>query len=428
MKNTCKFCFCLIISISTLLLSFLSVHAQTIEVNSMQTLSIPGPGFFPFSTTGNNQIKGLIPNNPEVTVTFSNFLGSPCTLAPAADFAEIGPKVLVSGNGTFILDFSMIEQNTSALGLSLVPQGGTSFFDIFVTPPEVSSTSSSGGNTISGNIFPNGVSIFGGFVGDDLLGQLSNEPNNPGCQSSPSGINPTNLSNEAFITNLYNDLLKRPVTPQRKFRSISVKPGESDFEAYTLTIPENKNSSMTVYNTKLINNTDMTKIYVTGIFPSLSEENTTMLGRTLSPEIEVTLKEQTGGDLIALAAVQHAIISATMPWQLGGGGFFITKGGGCVGPYCTIVEAGMVVIVPGGACTPEKLNKRKAGYPTVNPSKFFDPFPNAQGVIQIPTSNITDPKHPFVSRFVKDKAYLILQPVPPKSNFIQQLKLDIKKP
>ena len=101
------------------------------------------------------------------------------------------------------------------------------------------------------------------------------------------------------------------------------------------------------------------------------------------------------------------------------------QGGGCVGPYCTIVESGMVVIVPGGACTPEKLNKRKAGYPTVNPSKLFDPFPASAMTIQIPTANIVDPKHPLVSMVLQDNAYLIFQPVPPKAKFTQQIKLNL---
>ena len=173
--------------------------------------------------------------------------------------------------------------------------------------------------------------------------------------------------------------------------------------------------------------TDETQIYVTGIFPSISEESTLMIGgnRIVNPEpkIEVTLKEQ---DLAALAAVQHSIVSATMPWQLSNnGGYFITKGGGCVGPFCTIVESGMVIIIPGGACTPEKLNRRKAGYPTVNPSKLFDPFPVASKTIQIPSQNIVDPTHPLISKVVRENAYLIFQPLPPKAKITQQLKINV---
>ena len=58
---------------------------------------------------------------------------------------------------------------------------------------------------------------------------------------------------------------------------------------------------------------------------------------------------------------------------------------------------------------------------------FFDPFPVASQTIQIPADNIVDPKHPLVSKIVKDNAYLILQPVPPGAMIIQQLMLSLNK-
>lgn len=406
----------------------LITRAQTVELNSTQQFTVSGPGFFPFSSISNDNFQAQFPQNMNLEATFTNFLGGPCTIAPAADFAEIGSPFTVTGNSNFLLDFSMATNNVDFFGLSFVPKGSPCTFNLFITTPNPPSSS---GDIISGNtITPNGISVFGAFLSDDLASQLSNENNNPKCDSSPTGIEPNMLSDQAFLNQLYNDLLNRaPTGPQRIANNDKALTSVKEENSFTLVLPENKDTAMAVYNEKLTNNTDMTKIYVTGIFPSSSESSTTMVGPRLSnPEIEVTLKEQTGADLIALGAVQHAIVSATMPWQLSSGnGFFIVKGGGCVGPYCTIVESGMVVIVPGGACTPEKLNKRKAGYATFNPSMFFDPFPVASNTIQIPAANIVDPKHPLVSKVVKDNAYLILQPVPPGAKLTQQLKFSLNK-
>ena len=411
------------------LLSFpLLASAETIDLNSTQQITVSNPGFFPFTSASNNIFENEFSQNTNLQATFTNFLGGPCILAPAADFGEIGPPVTINGNGIFILNFNMANpETTNQFGLSFVPQGSPCTFNLFVAPPN---TSSSSGDIISGDtITPNGISIFSTFLSDDLAIQLSNENNNPKCENSPSGIDPTIFSsNQTLLNQLYDDLLGRQAGPQRA-ADLKELTSSAEQNAFTLAIPENKDKAMAVYNEKLTNNTGTTKIYLTGIFPSVSDLSTTMNSTRLSnPEIEVTLKEQTGADLIALGAVQHAIVSATMPWQLSSGnGFFITKGGGCVGPYCTIVESGMVVIVPGGACTPEKLNKRKAGYATFNPSKFFDPFPIAANTIQIPADNIVDPKHPLVSKVVKDNAYLILQPVPPGAMILQQLKFSLNK-
>ena len=142
------------------------------------------------------------------------------------------------------------------------------------------------------------------------------------------------------------------------------------------------------YNERIRATNELKQAVINCPLDNLEDLTQSMARLYLEPEIEVTLKAQNN---VALAAVQHSIVSGTMPWQLSSGnGFFIVKGGGCVGPFCTIVESGMVVIVPGGACTPDKLNKRKAGYPTVNPSMFFDPFPVAAMTIQLPTSSLTN--------------------------------------
>ena len=416
--------------ITALILGFLYfpliTSAQTFDINSpvTQQATITSPGFFPFSNTSNDAFQGQFSQNMNLEATFTNFLGGPCTLAPAADFAEIGPPFTITGNSNFLLDFSMASENVDIFGLSFVPKGSPCTFNLQLT---TQNTSSSSGDVIGGDtITPNGISIFGTFLSDDLASQFSNENNNPKCESSPSGINPTKLSDNASFKQVINELAGHLALFQR-ISDIKSLTSAKDDNSFTLVLPENKSKAMAVYNEKLTNNTDMTKIYVTGIFPSFSESSTTM-ARLNDTEIEVTLKEQAGADLIALGAVQHAIVSATMPWQLSGGnGFFITQGGGCVGPYCTIVESGMVVIIPGGACTPEKLNKRKAGYATFNPSMFFDPFPVASNTIQIPAENIVDPKHPLVSKVVQDNAYLILQPVPPGAMLVQQLNFSLNK-
>lgn len=398
-----------------------STRAQTLELNSKQSLTVSGPGFFAFSTISNNQLKEVLPTNPNITLEFSNFLGSPCAVAPANDFSEIGPQIIVSANGTITVDFSMASQNVDLFGLSLVPNSGTCIFDLLITPQEISSSSSSGTTSIE-TLTPNSLTVIGKYLSESLITKLSNENTNPNCQNSPFGIETLTINGLEGDDNfqlIINDLGVTQITSQRTNLNRTFKE-----DSVLFTLPSNKKVAMTVYDQKLTNNTDMTKIFATVLFPSDANESTIMLGsRTISPEIEITLKEQ---NIVALAAVQHAIVSATMPWQLStNGGFFIVQGGGCVGAFCTIVESGMVVIDPDGACTPKKLNKRKAGYPTVNPSKFFDPFPFSQSIIQIPTENIVNPKHPLVAKVVRDRAYLILQPVPPKTKLIQQLKLSL---
>jgi hypothetical protein len=176
------------------------------------------------------------------------------------------------------------------------------------------------------------------------------------------------------------------------------------------------------YTQNLVNDTDKTKIFVTAVYPTKLDSPF----ESRIADLEVTTKEQLP-NLVALAAVQHSIISAKKPWQLSNnGGFFITQGGGCLSPFCVIVEQGMIVVDPDGACTPDKLNKRKAKYPTINPSKLFDPFPASQNTITVPVSSIVDPKHPNVSaRVNRDNGYLIFQPVPPGATLKQQLNFSI---
>lgn len=426
MKNKVYTLWTLILS----LLIFCSIaKAQTLEFEISQPLTISSPGFFPFSTVANNTFKEILPTNDTLTLQFSNFLGSPCAVAPAADFAEIGPQIIINGNGELTINFSNPPINPGQFGLSLVPQGGTCIFDLFIPPP-AGTSSTSGGIIIeqpSGDdtITPNSLTIFGTFLPDTLTEQLSSESNNPLCGNSPFGINPLVINGtdgDDVFNVITNEFGLGSVSGQRSLN----KAFKDEPDTFTLAIPEGKNNANTVYVQKLTNITDMTKIFVTGVFPSFSSENNLMLGGRISDfDLEVTLKEQ---NLVALAAVQHAIVSATMPWQLSkNGGFFITQGGGCLSPFCVIVESGMIVVDPDGACTPDKLNKRKSGYPTFNPSKFFDPFPFASKTIQIPADNIVDPKHPLVSQVVKDNAYLILQPVPPGAKINQQLKFMLKK-
>ncbi len=413
----------------------LTTSAQTFDINSpiTQQFTITSPGFFPLSNIANDAFQEQFSQNMNLEATFTNFLGGPCTLAPAADFAEIGPPFTITGNSNFLLDFSMASPNVDIFGLSLVPKGSPCTFNLQLTTPKIQSSSSSGSTEGEGLLIPNGITIVGSYLSSNTVGQLSNESTNPGCQNSPSGINTSLSENQIkelinFLATIDADTTSPRSISQKTTRNLAVKPKLTDVKVYSLPLNENKDKSQGVYNLKLTNTTDTTQIYATVIFPSITEKSSVMLGRSFNPEIEVTLKEQAGADLIALAAVQHAIVSATMPWQLSSGnGFFITQGGGCVGPYCTILESGMVVIIPGGACTPEKLSKRKAGYATFNPSMFFDPFPVASKTIQIPSENIVDPKHPLVSKVVQENAYLILQPVPPGAMLIQQLMLSLDK-
>ncbi len=433
----------LIFILSVIVLSVLfqgNLFAQTLELNTKQSLTVSNPGFFPLSNISNEQFKMSFQTINMIEVEFSNFLGSPCNIAPAADFSGISSPIRVSGNGTITIDFSS-KPTGGTYGLSIVPQGGVCLFDILAKLPNIPiislSSSSSGAISTTGgedttDIFnPNSFSILEGPLPQELVDTLSNEGNNPNCQNSPSGIDSNTLGQQGFYDRVFDSLTDEFNSSNMTRENTRYLTSKANTNAFTLTIPTNKKSAKGTFNLQLTNTSDKTKIFVTGIFPSQVETTTTPIKSMGSKqitldEIEVTTRFQ---DIAALAAVQHAIVSATMPWQLSkGNGFFIVQGGGCVGPFCTIVESGMVVIVPGGACTPEKLTKRKAGYSTVNPSKFFDPFPFASMVIQIPTKDIVNPSHPLVAKAVREKAYLIFQPVPPKTMLIQQLMLGITNP
>lgn len=133
----------------------LLVHAQTFDINSSfpQQTTISGPGFFPFSTISNDFFQEQFPQNMNLEATFTSFLGGPCTIAPAADFAEIGSPFTVTGNSNFILDFSMASQNVSTFGLSFVPKGSPCTFNLQIMTLSTSSSpgsiSTSSGGTVS---------------------------------------------------------------------------------------------------------------------------------------------------------------------------------------------------------------------------------------------------------------------------------------
>ena len=139
--STKAFIFCSLI-IASLFSCNLS-KAQTLDFNTSLPLTISSPGFFPFSAVSNNTFKEVLPTSNTLTVQFSNFLGGPCAVAPAADFGEIGPQIVVNANGEFILDFSNQPVNPDLFGLSFVPQsGGTCIFDLFIPPPSGTSSTS----------------------------------------------------------------------------------------------------------------------------------------------------------------------------------------------------------------------------------------------------------------------------------------------
>lgn len=364
----------------------------------------------------------MFPTNPNLDIEFTNFTGGPCAIAPAADFAEIGPQIIVMGMGVQTLNFSGASQNVGNFGLSFVPQAGPCVFEIFIPKPQIvstSSSSSSGGDIVIDNLNPNALTVFSNFIPDNLVESISNEDNNNQCSSSPSGINPAGLINLRY-EELFPSVF-RTVPRITRFLSSS-----ADSNTFTL-LQTTPRKSKGVYTQSLRNDTDKTKIFVTGVFPSVVDPEEIRF-QTTEPEGELNYTPKTQlPNLVALAAVQHSLISATMPWQLGGpNSAFIVQGGGCVGPFCTIVEQGMVTIIPGGACTPEKLNRHKMKLGTVNPSKLFDPFPATQSTIQVPSSSVVNPNHPNVSSRVNTQnGYLIIQPVPPGANLKQQVKLQI---
>ena len=52
----------------------ISAFAQTVEIGSKQSLTVSSPGFFPFSSTSNDQFKEGFNDNPNLDVFFTNFL------------------------------------------------------------------------------------------------------------------------------------------------------------------------------------------------------------------------------------------------------------------------------------------------------------------------------------------------------------------
>ena len=144
----------LIYTVSCLFVSgVLASYGQTLETNTKQNLIITSPGFYLFSSISNDDFKKNVKNDPNIDLTFSNFLGSPCGVSPGADFGNIGPEIVVRGNGTVTLDFSMAGPTAGSFGLTFSPQGGACIFDLFITPPTppvadtTTSSSSSGGTT-----------------------------------------------------------------------------------------------------------------------------------------------------------------------------------------------------------------------------------------------------------------------------------------
>ncbi len=411
-------------------------YAQTIEFNTKQNLTISNPGFLPFSSISNTQFKDTFSTVNMIDVEFLNFLGNPCNVSPAADFGDVAPAVRVSGNGTITLDFSS-KPNGGTYGLLITPQGGACIFDIIARlptipsalPPAPSSSSSSGSTATIveplGTLDPNSLTIIGAQLPDELVSLLSNAPNNKNCESNFIGINASPFNQDSTYNSIFDSLTSANSVMSSRVddRFLTSK---AEINAFTLAIPKNKKSAKGTFDLKLTNTSDETKIYVTAILPT--EVNFTETPPSMGSKqvvlsnLEVTLEKQVNN--AALTAVEHVLVSATMPWQLSNGtGFFVAQGGGCLGPYCTFVEGGMVV--PGGACTPDKLNKRKAGYPKVNPSKFFDPFSFSSMTIQLSTKDIVNPKRPLVAKVAREKAYLILQPVPPKAMIVQQLMLSL---
>lgn len=120
--------------------SFYTAKAQTIVLDESQDLAISSPGFFPFSSISNDQFIEIFPTNPIIDCQFTNFTAGPLTIAAAMDFAEIGPRVNVSGNKTVSLDFSGASSTMGEFGISLVPISGPSVFIIRRTGNDYSHT------------------------------------------------------------------------------------------------------------------------------------------------------------------------------------------------------------------------------------------------------------------------------------------------
>lgn len=101
-----------------------SISQTQIEFNAAQEVSVVGRGFYPFSTEANTEFKELVQEDPNFSVTITNFEGNPIRIAPAKDFREIGKKKKISQDGVYPLNFRKARKKTTTAGLSFV--GGMS--------------------------------------------------------------------------------------------------------------------------------------------------------------------------------------------------------------------------------------------------------------------------------------------------------------
>ena len=191
--------------ITALLLGFLYfpliATAETFDIDSVfpQQATISGPGFFPFSNTSNDFFQDNFPQNMELEATFTNFLGGPCTLAPAADFAEIGPPFTVTGSNSFILDFSMASPNAGTFGLSFVPKGSPCTFNLLIMTPSVAS--SSGSTSTSGGAIKTNEELISEAISLETLVKNNLSSDNPSFEDEINNLETSlSLLNELSIS------------------------------------------------------------------------------------------------------------------------------------------------------------------------------------------------------------------------------------
>ncbi len=176
-----------VILLSSLLIFPLLASAQTFDIDSVfpQQATISNSGFFPFSNISNNAFQDQFPKNMSLEATFTNFLGGPCTIAPAANFAEIGPSFTVTGNSNFLLDFSMASQ-VDTFGLSFAPQGSPCTFNLLIMTPIVSS--SSGSTSTSGGAVKTNEELISEAISLETTVNNNLSSNNPSFEDEISDL------------------------------------------------------------------------------------------------------------------------------------------------------------------------------------------------------------------------------------------------
>lgn len=120
-----------------------NANAQTIELNKEDSFAISGPTNLTFSPLSNITLRQKITTNPHLNLNLSNFIGSQITVSAISDLIIVSEGINIKSSGTYLVDFSMANNNTNSYGLFIIPLAGNAVFNL-TTTLSTSSSSSSG--------------------------------------------------------------------------------------------------------------------------------------------------------------------------------------------------------------------------------------------------------------------------------------------